>query len=254
MDPADRDGLHLVTEPGERAWPADPLPPRAQRLAQPPAGRHSGTSPRPGDGLLARVSAVLPKERRGLLGVLAAVAAVAILGASILGGVAWTHGTAAAQSAPYHSYSVSGAQAGTAAGFTMAVPTGWQEIRRGPSTDFSSPADRLSIGVTPTSFGGAGAAGEALRLQAQAVRNGTFPGYQPIAVRPFHFRGGLGVAWAFTWQPLRGGRAEVLDVALRLATPAGHQAYLVRESAPAVDWTASQPVFSAMLRTFRTHA
>ncbi|HUY50963.1 MAG TPA: serine/threonine-protein kinase [Streptosporangiaceae bacterium] len=256
VDRADGADMHLVPLADGQDWAADEFPSPTQRFASPSAGRrHAATSPgRPGGllaglgGLLAGRGTLLPSGRRGLL---AGLGAAAVLGAGILGGVAWSHGSAAAQSGGSRSYSVSATEAGSAAGFTMAVPVGWHEARRGPSTDFTSPAGGLSIQVTPTASGAVGAPGEALRLQAQALRHGGFPGYQQVALRPFRFRGGLGVAWEFTWQPSQGGRAEVLDVAFRLTTTAGPQAYLLRESAPAATWTASQPVFSAALRTFR---
>jgi hypothetical protein len=62
------------------------------------------------------------------------------------------------------------------------------------------------------------------------------------------------MAWQFTWQPGRGGRMESLDIAFRVTTPAGRQAYLVRESAPAAAWAAAQPAFRHTLSTFRARS
>ena len=133
----------------------------------------------------------------------------------------------------------------------MTVPAGWRTTRRGGGTDFASPAGDVSILVTPTAAGGATAPGQVRRQLAQVLRQGRFPGYEPIGGRPFTFQGGSGVAWQFTWQPASGGRMEVLDIAFRITTPAGRQAYHVRESAPEATWEATQPVFRNALSTFR---
>jgi hypothetical protein len=62
------------------------------------------------------------------------------------------------------------------------------------------------------------------------------------------------VVWQYTWQPLSGGRAEVMEALFRLATPSGSQGYLVQETAPAATWVLSRPVFNEALRTFRTRS
>jgi hypothetical protein len=85
------------------------------------------------------------------------------------------------------------------------------------------------------------------------LQQGT-PGYRRIAIRPFRFSAGTGVVWQYTWQPSSGGRAEVIEVLFRLATPAGSQGYLVQETAPAATWGLIRPVFNEALRTFRTHS
>ena len=166
---------------------------------------------------------MLPRGRRGLLAV---AGALGIVGAGILVGVTLTHGTGGA-GAPAGTPGGTAA-AGSAAGFTMTVPAGWRTTRRGAGIDFASPAGDVSILVTPTAAGGATAPGQVRRQLAQVLRQGRFPGYKPIGGRPFTFQGGSGVAWQFTWQPASGGRVEVLDIAFRIITPAGRQAYHVR--------------------------
>ena len=132
----------------------------------------------------------------------------------------------------------------------MTVPAGWQAAQQGAGTDFASPAGGVSILVTPAA-GRVTAPGQLRRQLTQILPKGRFPGYEPIGGRPFTFRGGAGMAWQFTWQPASGGRIEVLEIAFRITTPAGRQAYLVRESAPAAAWAATQPVFRKALSTFR---
>ena len=223
--------------------PPDGIPPRGTSRA----GRHGAAGPGGPRGLAAELAAVLPRGRRGLLAV---AGAVAIVGAGILLGVTLTHGTGTPPGTPGGTAS----QPGSAAGFTMTVPAGWRTTPRGGGTDFASPAGDVSILVTPTAAGGATAPGQVRRQLAQMLRQGRFPGYQPIGGRPFTFQGGSGVAWQFTWQPASGGRMEVLDIAFRITTPAGHRAYRVRESAPEAAWAATQPVFRNALSTFRPGA
>jgi hypothetical protein len=196
---------------------------------------------------------MLPRGRRGLL---ALVGALAIVGAGILVGVALTRGNSGtgATSGAAGWRAATASQAGSPAGFSMTVPAGWQTARRGTGAAFTSPAGDVSILVTPTAAGGVTAPGQVRRQLARVLQEGRFPGYEPIGGRPFAFQGGAGVAWQFTWQPASGGRMEVLEIAFRVTTPAGRQGYLVRESAPASAWTASQPEFHQALITFRARS
>ncbi|MGO9220522.1 MAG: protein kinase domain-containing protein [Streptosporangiaceae bacterium] len=233
-------------------WAPAPRAP-AQESSAPQAGRHGVSAPGGGRGLAAELAAMLPRGRRGLL---ALVGALAIVGAGILLGVALTHGSSGtgATSGAAGSHAVTASQAGSPAGFSMTVPAGWQTARRGTGTAFTGPAGDVSILVTPTAAGGVTAPGQVRRQLARALQEGRFPGYEPIGGRPFAFQGGAGVAWQFTWQPASGGRMEVLEIAFRVTTPAGRQGYLVRESAPASAWTASQPEFHQALITFRARS
>ena len=227
------------------AGPAAARAPAARaHAAGPGAGRHGAPAPGLRRGLAADLAAMLPRGRRRLLVILAALA---IVGAGILAGIALaTRGSGSGSPA------APAAQARSAAGFTMTVPAGWQTAQQGASTRFSSPAGYVSIRVTPTSAGSARGLGQTRRLLlAQALKRGRFPGYQPIGGRPFSFTGRAGVAWQFTWQPASGGRLEVRDIAFRMARPGGGRAYLIQESAPVVAWAASQREFRQALSTFR---
>jgi hypothetical protein len=188
---------------------------------------------------------MVPRGRRGKL--LVILGALAIVVAGILAGMALTHrGSGSGSAAP------PARQAGSAAGFTMAIPAGWHTAQQGASTKFSGPARDVSILVTPISAGGARGLGQTRLLLARALKRGNFPGYQPIGGRPFSFQGRAGVAWLFTWQPASGGRREVREIVFRAAGPGGGRAYLVQESAPVVAWAARQPEFMRALSTFRT--
>jgi hypothetical protein len=186
---------------------------------------------------------MLPGGRRGRL--LVILGALAIVAVGTLAGMLLTTGGSGSGSRP------AAAQARSAAGFTMTVPARWRTAQQGASTRFSSPAGDVSILVTPTSAGGAQGLGRARELLAQAMKQGRFPGYLAIGRRHFSFTGGAGMAWQFTWQPAAGRRREVRDIAFRVAARSGGRAYLVRESAPVVAWTASQPEFRQALNTFR---
>ena len=151
---------------------------------------------------------MLPRGRRGLLVLLGALA---IVGAGILVGVTLTRGSSGtgAPAGPPGPQAVTANQAGSPAAFTMTVPAGWQTSQRAAGTDFTSPAGGVSILVTPTAAGGATDSGQLRRQLARGLRQGGFPGYEPVGGRPFTFQGGAGVAWQFTWQPASGGRMEV---------------------------------------------
>jgi hypothetical protein len=219
--------------------------PGATRTPAAGAGRHGAPAPGLRRGLAADITALVPRGRRGKL--LVILGALAIVVAGILAGMALTHGGSGSGSA-----APPARQAGSTAGFTMAIPAGWHTAQQGASTKFSGPARDVSILVTPTSAGDAQGLGQTRLLLARALKRGNFPGYLPIGGRPFSFQGRAGVAWLFTWQPASGGRREVRDIVFRAAAPGGGRAYLVQESAPVVAWPAYQPEFMRALSTFRT--
>jgi eukaryotic-like serine/threonine-protein kinase len=224
------------------AAPAAHAAPARAHAAGAGAGRHGAPAPGLRRGVAADLAGMLPRGRRGRL--LVILGALAIVAAGTLAGMLLTSRGSGSGSRP------AAARARSAAGFTMTVPARWRTAQRGASTRFSSPAGDVSILVTPTSAGGAQGLGQARELLAQAVKQGRFPGYLAIGRRHFSFTGGAGMAWQFTWQPATGRRREVRDIAFRAAARSG-RAYLVRESAPVVAWTASQPEFRQALSTFR---
>ena len=181
----------------------------------------------PGPGMAATAAALLPRSRGAWLAALAAVAMVSLV-LSVL--VARAHRAAAASTAGYRTVQVSGATAGSAAGFRMKIPAGWQSAQRGPTTAFTSPDGAAVIQVTPAVFHAARAVGEARLLEAVALRRGTFPGYQRITLHAAGFHGRPGAVWEFTWQPASGPRAEVQ----RMAVPAGYPGWAAGLPGPGV--------------------
>jgi hypothetical protein len=241
---------HAAGPAPARPHPAEPAPARAHATAPAPAraraagpapGRHGAPAPGLRRGVAADLAAMLPRGRRRLLVILGALA---IVGAGILTGMALTSGGSSSGSPP-------AAAAGSAAGFTMTAPAGWQTAQHGASTKFSSPAGNVSILVTPRSADRARGLGQPRQLLAQALKQGRYPGYLAVGGRRFSFTGGAGLAWQFTWQPATGRRREVREIAFRVAARSGTRAYLVQETAPVVAWAASQPAFKQALSTFR---
>ncbi len=227
--------------------PPPDSPDSAPPLGRSRAGRHGATGLGGRGGVAPALAAMLPRGRRGLL---AAGAAVAIVVAGILAGAALARGSSGT-GIPARAPGVTAGRAGSAAGFSMTVPAGWRTTPQGGGTDFASPAGDVSILVTPAAAGNATVFGQLRRQLTRELRQGHFPGYEPIGGRPFTFRGGAGVAWQFTWQPARGRRMETRDIAFRVTSRAGHRVYQVRESAPEAVWAAAQPVFRNALSTFR---
>ena len=201
-------------------------------------------------GMGATVAALLPRSRAAWVAVLATVAMVSLV-LTVL--VSRAHRADGAPAGGYHAVQVSGATAGTTAGFSMKVPVGWQPAQRGPTTVFSGPGGAAVIQVTPAVFDAPRPVGEARLLEAVALRRGTFPGYQRITLHAAGFHGHPGAVWEFTWQPAAGPRAEVREAMFRLATPGGTQAYLVQESAPATAWAQDQAAFTTALGSFQSH-
>jgi tRNA A-37 threonylcarbamoyl transferase component Bud32 len=237
---------------GPQSLGPQPLGPQSAggQVAGPQAGRHGAPAPGFRRGLAAELAGILPRGRRRqllLLGALAIVGAGILVGAMLARGSSGTGALAGAPGSP----GAPANQAGSPSAFTMTVPAGWHTSQRGAGTDFTSPAGGRSILVTPAAAGGATVSAQLRRQLARGLRQGRFPGYEPVGGRPFTFQGGTGVARQFTWQPGSGGRMESLDIAFRLTTPAGRRAYLVRESAPAAAWAAAQPAFRHAMSTFR---
>jgi eukaryotic-like serine/threonine-protein kinase len=180
---------------------------------------------------------------------LAGLGAAALASAGILGWLAIGHAGRSPLPAGYQWHTIRAAGAGTA-GFTMAVPNGWQVSTHGFVTDVVDPAGHGSIQVDLMPFEVGSAFGEASLLAERAVTNGRFPGYQMVTLRYFLVHGSLGAMWNFTWQEPGLGRVDVRDVLFRGHTQAGRQAYRIQISAPAADSATSGAIFAEALRTF----
>ncbi len=205
------------------------------------------TFPRPAGHPAGRHGVQAAGHRRWLLAGLGAVAVVCV---GVAGGLAIGHSGRSSLPSGYHWYTAPAAGTGTTAGFTMAVPNGWQASTRGLITDVADPVGHVSMQVDLTPFEAATAPGEASLLEEQALTDGSLPGYRRVALRPLLFHGRLGAAWEYTWQEPGIGRVDVLDVLFTERGRTGRQAYKIQVSTPMAGRTASHAIFEEALRTF----
>jgi eukaryotic-like serine/threonine-protein kinase len=146
-------------------------------------------------------------------------------------------------------------QPGTAgsgtAGFSVAVPDGWQVSRQGMQTLIKEPGGFrfLELDLTPHHYQAMMA--ELIWLQRQTRLQGTFPGYHLSYIRPVRYQGTAAADWAFSWRNQSSGLTEVLDRAWIAKGPANGQSFAIYLSTPAAQWRASQPVRTEILGTFR---
>ena len=147
--------------------------------------------------------------------------------------------------------------AGTHAGFRIAVPPGWTEQRSGQATYFHAPDGGwlMEIDLTPHTY--SNMLTEAKYLESQVVAKDKFPNYKRAGMEAVPIRGTNGAFWQFTW--VLSGSAETRsdDILFVKPTAAGSQSYAIyfRAPAPGNDWNNKYlPVFKKMLRTFQTES
>src|SRR5579875_8734 len=151
----------------------------------------------------------------------------------------------------FHWHTVPATAAGTDAGFTIAVPDGWTVTQRGAATYLTAAggSEYLEVDLTPHTYPVMLA--EARWLAQQTRRQGKFPGYRVIGIKPARVRGADAAAWQFTWREPGVGRVRVLDLMCIAHTSAGPQSYALYLSAPEPAWQRSLAAFDTELRTFR---
>jgi tRNA A-37 threonylcarbamoyl transferase component Bud32 len=208
------------------------------------AGR-SGTRPTPGRRSLAL----------GLVG-------AAIVVAGLAAGLMWSrmtgppaHGVAgrpahAPLPAGYRWYTRLADPAGTAPGFMMAVPAGWQARQQGTTTYLRNAASGGIISVSRPPVAVSGPVREARALERVALGRGSFAGYRRIAVTPFVLRGKFAGAWRFTYRQPGAGTMDALVVVTPGGAPGNGRPYELMATAPAAYWPHTRTVFAEALRTF----
>lgn len=216
-----------------------------------------------------------PRERghRALV-VLGVIVLVLVVGAGVVGWRAFHHhqatgGTSAADTvvspvvaaagpastgplpAGYSRYAESAATAGSTAGFTIAVPNTWNPSVKGASTFFYAPGGNpyLEVDLTPHTY--TNMLVEARWLSALTLKQGRFPGYRGLGIRPVSIRGMSAAAWEFTWENPSVGRMRVLDLMFIANTSAGRQSYALYMTAPEASWNHYLPAFDEEMRTFK---
>lgn len=151
----------------------------------------------------------------------------------------------------YRWLSVPAASSGTAAGFKIAVPESWQVTRQGLAWYATPTAGSPYIEVSLVPFSYAKPVNQARSLQATAISQHEYPGYQRVAISPATYRGVPAATWRFNWRQHGAGHVAVLELLFSLATPAGGQDYDLTVSASALGFPAARAVFEESLRTFR---
>jgi eukaryotic-like serine/threonine-protein kinase len=149
------------------------------------------------------------------------------------------------------------AQMGTAAGFTIAWPQGWQQIQTGKKVSLNAPDGITSVEIDLTKHIKSNIVSEAKYLEKQDRAEGLFSGYKPIYGKSGqmfqleNIKGTAGALWEFDW-------VAVGDVPMRedvLLFGLGQQSYTIYMTGPAGphddNWNDDTlPTVGAMLRTF----
>jgi hypothetical protein len=251
-----------------------PAPPPARMGAAPPPASSGAAALPAGPGLGtggARRSGTRPTPGRRWLAL--GLAGAAIVVAGLAAGLVWSrmagppaHGVAGR---PAHARSTGGAPvaaaplpagywwytrpavpAGTAPGFMMAVPAGWQARQQGITTYLRNAASGGIISVSRPPVTVSGPVREARALERAALGKGSLAGYRRIAVTPFVLRGKLAGAWRFTYRQPGTGAMDGLVVVMPGGAPGNGQPYALMATAPAAYWPHTRTVFAEALRTF----
>jgi eukaryotic-like serine/threonine-protein kinase len=285
------------------AGPPWPQAAGAPATADAPTAAVPGSRPPAASASAAGPAQPRPRERRGVLA--AALTAVAVAAAGLIGWAAYshlagtsggpgsvaaargnatstggnggpaTHGTAGARTAGsstsdpgtgnasggpanggaapragYQWFQVTAASSGTTAGFEIAAPPSWQMTRQGAVSYLRPPSGNASIEINLAPFTYLRPLREASLLQAQAIQQDLYPGYQRIAIRPGILLGAPDAAWRFSWQD-GATRTGVLELLVTVDTTAGVQSYQLALSAPSAQFASAEAIFRRALPTFR---
>jgi serine/threonine protein kinase len=157
----------------------------------------------------------------------------------------------------YTSKNFFAAQMGTAAGFTIAWPQGWQPIQTGKKVSLNSPDGITSVEIDLTKHIKSNMVSEAKYLEKQDRAEGLFSGYTPRygksgqVLQLENIKGTAGALWEFDW-------VAAGDVPMRedvLLFRLGQQSYTIYMTGPAGphddNWNHDTlPTVGTMLRTF----
>jgi hypothetical protein len=191
----------------------------------------------------------------GLAGAAIVVAGlvVGLVWARVIGSAAGPGNGSGALPAGYHWYTRPAAADGTAHGFSMAVPAGWQAHQQGTTTYLRNPVTGGTISVSFAPAGAGGPVTEARVLERRALSLGSFTGYRRIAITPLLLRGHLAGAWRFSYRQPGTGAMDGLAVITPLTIGGSRQPYELMVTAPAVTWLPARAAFTEAVRTFSPH-
>jgi serine/threonine protein kinase len=158
---------------------------------------------------------------------------------------------ATAPPAGYQWYQVTAATAGTVGGFKIAVPDTWQTSRQGLDSYLRPATGGAYIEISLASFTFGRPLREARFRQAQAIRQGLFPGYRLLDMRAGTFLGAPDAVWAFSWQQDAGTRVAVEELLASINVTAGTQPYALTASTPNAESGTVQAIFRQALATFQ---
>ncbi|MDX6341551.1 MAG: eukaryotic-like serine/threonine-protein kinase [Trebonia sp.] len=135
-----------------------------------------------------------------------------------------------------------------AAGFSIDVPPGWKETRKGLATDFTGPGNLLlEVDLTQQQSANMVTAAE----QVEAATH--FRDYKRLNLEAEPVRHAEGAVWKFDWTPAGGVQYTVDDIFFAQQTSAGVQDYAVYLRSPSSTFgSASLPLFDKILPTFQT--
>ena len=134
-----------------------------------------------------------------------------------------------------------------AAGFSIDVPAGWTETRKGLATDFNGPGQQLvEVDLTqqPTS--------NMLDAATQVEAATHFRDYKQLNLQAEPVRHAEGAVWKFDWTPAGGVQLTADDIFFAQSTSAGVQDYAVYIRSPSSTFSTSLSLFDKILPTFQT--
>ena len=134
------------------------------------------------------------------------------------------------------------------AGFSIDVPPGWKETRKGLATDFNGPGNLLlEIDLTQQQTTN-------MLTAAKQVQAGThFRDYKQVNLQAEPVRHAEGAVWKFTWTPAGGVQYTVDDIFFAQQTSAGVQDYAVYIRSPSSTFgSTGLALFDEILPTFQT--
>jgi tRNA A-37 threonylcarbamoyl transferase component Bud32 len=151
-------------------------------------------------------------------------------------------------------YTLPASQAGTYAGFKLAIPDSWQVSYTNSQREsfyLEAPGNDTFLNVDLTPHTKSSMVAEAYYLARVTRQQGRFPGYANQSIRPINTRNFHGAAWSFTWQNPKLGRVRALDLMFIAQTSAGQQSYALYMSSPDDAFNGNLTTFTQEMRTFQ---
>jgi hypothetical protein len=155
--------------------------------------------------------------------------------------------SAALPAADWSTKTVTAADAqSTAAGFSIAVPPGWTETRKGLATEFDGPGNQLvEVDLTQQSTS------DMLTAARQVEAGSQLRDYTQLNLVAEPVRHAEGAVWKFNWTPAGGVKYTADDIFFAQSTSAGVQDYAVYVRSPSSTFSSDLTVFDQILRTFQ---